>query len=37
MVYWGFLALVFVVSMAVGAGVAARKQRRAAKPPEEMN
>lgn len=38
--YWGFLVLAFVVSVAVGAGVAARKQRRAAKPPappKEMN
>ena len=35
--HWGFLALVFIVSMAVGAGAATRKQRRAVKPPEELN
>jgi hypothetical protein len=36
--YWGFLALAFVISVAVGVGVAARKQHRAAKtPPKEMN
>ena len=35
--HWGLLALIFVVSVAVGAGVAARRQRRAAKPPKEMN
>lgn len=35
--HWGILALVFVISIAVGAGVAARKPRRAPKPPEELN
>ena len=33
--YWGFLILVFVVSVAVGAGVAARKQRRSSISPRE--
>ena len=35
--HWGFMALIFVVSVAVGASVAARKQRRTSKPPTEMN
>ena len=35
---WGFFALVFFVSVIVGASVAARKQRRPpASPPEKMN
>ena len=35
---WGFFALVFVVSLFVGAGVASsRKQRRPSPPPEELN
>jgi hypothetical protein len=37
MVYWGLLALVFVVSVAVGAGTAARKQRRTLKSPKDTN
>jgi hypothetical protein len=36
-VHWGLLALVFVISVAVGAGVAERKKRRALKPPDETN
>jgi hypothetical protein len=35
--HWGLLALVFVISVAVGAGNASRKKHRAPKPPEEMN
>ena len=35
--HWGLLALVFVISMVIGAGATTRKQRRAAKPPEELN
>ena len=35
--HWGLLALVFIISVAVGAGVAARKQRRAQEPPKETN
>ena len=36
--YWGFLALVFIVSGAVGAGAAERKRRRVSTlPPEELN
>ena len=38
---WVFLALVFVVSVAIGAAVAAPKQRRAPRlpptPPDELN
>ena len=36
--HWGLLALVFIISVAVGASTAARKQRRVpTPPPEELN
>lgn len=33
--YWGFLAVVFVVSMAVGAAVGTRKRRQVSGSPRE--